>query len=71
MSAKTLDRKKDPEFHRHYAKVMIRETKIRRASGQERIVATLTLWARNGRRRYWAAIRASKRDLTQGDLFRG
>lgn len=66
-----LDRNKDPGFHRHYAKVMIREAKIRRAAGQKNMVATLTQWARNGRRRYWEAIRAAKIDLRQGDLFHG
>lgn len=64
-----IDRKKDPAFHRHYAKVMIREAKIRRAAGQINMTATLTQWARNGRRRYWKAMRALNKDDKQGEMF--
>jgi hypothetical protein len=65
-----LDRKPDPAFHLHYARVMIAEAKKRRAAGNHsNMVATLVLWARNGRRRYWDAVRASRTDPKQKDLF--
>jgi hypothetical protein len=65
-----LDKKSDPAFHRYYARVMITEAKKRRAAGnQTAMVAILVSWARNGRRRYWDAVKASRTDPAQKDLF--
>jgi hypothetical protein len=71
MRATALDRVRDPAFHRNYARVMIAEARRRQAAGNDAMVATLLEWACRGRRRYWQAVRAMKKDLRQGELFGG